>query len=60
MLLIGAQISHTVRQIKSEMTMHIQIRNAFMCTRVHVHIKAHRHTFRESGLSVSIAGGWLI
>lgn len=32
MLLIGAQISDMVRQIKSEMTMHIQIRASFMYT----------------------------
>ncbi len=36
LLLIGAQISDTVRQIKYEMTMHIQIRAAF------------RHTCRQS------------
>lgn len=35
MLLIGAQISHTVRQIKSEMTMQMQIRAAFRHTCKH-------------------------
>lgn len=40
MLLIGAQISDTLQQIKSEMTMHIQIRVAFMYTCKH----AYTHT----------------
>ena len=41
MLLIGAQISDTVRQIKSEMTMHIQIRAAFRCTCTHTSTQTH-------------------
>ncbi len=41
MLLIGAQISHMVRQIKSEMTMHIQIRAAFRHTCTHTSADTH-------------------
>lgn len=41
MLVIGAQISDTVKQIKSEMTMHIQIRAAFRHTCTHTSTQTH-------------------
>lgn len=48
MLLIGAQISHTVRQIKSEMTVHIQISIAF------------RHTCSNTSMQTLIQTDWLV
>lgn len=56
MLLIGAQISDTVRQIKSEITMHIQIRPAFRHT-CWLYTYKHADTNSESGSLISIAGG---
>lgn len=44
MLLIGAQISHTVRQIKCDMTMHIQIKAAFRHTCTHTSTQTHIQT----------------
>lgn len=41
MLLIGAQISDMGRQIKSEMTMHIQIKAAFRHTCAHTSTETH-------------------